>query len=316
MTATEVSGGQAIEDMQTGAPSPDIKQMRLRYAGVCFRCGERLPQGTEAFYDKRLKKVSCLECPSAAGSAEPPFTEVTTPPESHVSSVPPPPPAPPAPPLTPEPIERGRAGLGAQREYERRKARDEARTRQKWGRFGGIAVALSQEKQSTTAWAVGAEGERRIGARLEKVAAELGGLVLHGRKIPRSRANIDHILIVPSGVWVIDAKKYKGKVEIRRSGGFLTPLVEKLTVRGRDCTSLVEQSLRQVDLVRAAAPGVPVTGVLCFEGAEWPLGGHLRTRGVQILWPRRIRRVAAGRKDASIDVEVIGAQLAAHFRAN
>lgn len=142
---------------------------------------------------------------------------------------------------------------------------------------------LSQEKQSTTAWSVGAEGERRIGARLDALADQLGGLVLHDRKIPCSRTNIDHILILPHGLWVIDAKNYRGKVEIRRSGGVLTPRVEKLTVCGWDCTSLVDQSLRQVELVREAMPGVPVTGVLCFYGAEWPVGGHPRNRGVEVL---------------------------------
>nr|WP_218222191.1 nuclease-related domain-containing protein [Nesterenkonia sp. Act20] len=261
--------------------------MRLRYAGRCHLCGTDLPPRTEALYFPLLKKVACLDCPETV--------------ETDAA--------------VPAPLGRGRAGLGAQREYERRRARDEARTREKWGRFGGIAVALSQEKQSTTAWAIGAEGERRIGARLDRVAEELGGLVLHDRKIPGSRANIDHILIVPSGVWVIDAKRYKGKVEVRRSGGFLTPLVEKLIVRGRDCTSLVEQSLRQVNLVREQVPAVPVTGMLCFHGAEWPLGGHLRIRGVQILWPRRVRRVVRTRSAASLDVEAIAERLAGHFRA-
>ncbi|MBE1515700.1 nuclease-related domain-containing protein [Nesterenkonia halotolerans] len=300
--------------MHGGTGFSGVKRMRLRYAGVCHLCGRQLPQRVEALYDKGLKKVRCLDCASGQQWEEPLTAEGAPSPASR--ALPPPPQTATEPPSPePSPIERGRAGLGAQREYERRKARDEARTRQKWGRFGGIAVALSQEKQSTTAWALGAEGERRIGARLDRVAWELGGLVLHDRKIPGSRANIDHILVVPSGVWVIDAKKYTGKVEIRRNGGFFTPLVEKLTVRGRDCTSLVEQSLRQVELVREVAPTVPVTGVLCFEGAEWPLGGHLRTRGIQVLWPRRIKRVAGARTGAFIDVNVIGAQLATHFRA-
>ncbi|MCH8563802.1 NERD domain-containing protein [Nesterenkonia sp. YGD6] len=211
---------------------------------------------------------------------------------------------------------RGRAGAGAQREYDRRRAKDDARIRQKWGRFGGVAIALSQEKQSTTAWAIGAEGERRVGSRLDRVALELGGLVLHDRKIPGSRANIDHILIVPSGVWVIDTKKYTGRVELRRSGGLLTSRVEKLTVRGRDCTSLVDQVLKQVDLVRGCAPNVPVSGMLCFYRAEWPLGGHPRTRGVHVLWPRRVKQVARAGTGARIDVDSIGAQLADRFAAS
>ena len=36
--------------------------------------------------------------------------------------------------------------------------------------------------------------------------------VLHDRRIPGSKANIDHIAITAAGIWVIDAKRYKGDV--------------------------------------------------------------------------------------------------------
>jgi hypothetical protein len=38
--------------------------------------------------------------------------------------------------------------------------------------------------------------------------------VLHDRRIPGSRANIDHIAIAATGVWVIDSKRYKRKLQI------------------------------------------------------------------------------------------------------
>jgi len=38
------------------------------------------------------------------------------------------------------------AGTSARREYDKRKARDEARIRKEWGRFGGVAVALTPER--------------------------------------------------------------------------------------------------------------------------------------------------------------------------
>lgn len=310
------------------ADSPeDLRPLRLRYAGLCAVCAEPLRVGAEALHSRSRRKVFCIPCIDGSREGSP----VKMPMSGEPS--PPPPPTEAAPPLTelrllsedaarpaaepevPTALHRGRAGAGAQREYARRRANDEARIREKWGRFGGIAVALSQEKPSTAAWAIGAEGERRVGARLDRVALELGGLVLHDRKIPGSRANIDHILIVPHGVWVIDSKKYAGRVELRRSGGLLTPRVEKLTVRGRDCTHLVDQVLKQVGLVRGCIPDVPVSGMLCFYRAEWPMGGHPRTRGVHVLWPRRVKQVAGARSRIRIDVEVVGAELAAHFAA-
>jgi len=63
--------------------------------------------------------------------------------------------------------------------------------------------------------------------------------VLHDRRIPGTRANIDHIAIAPSGLWAIDAKHYKGRVEhVDKGGWFLTDW--RLLVGGRDKTGLVE----------------------------------------------------------------------------
>jgi len=131
------------------APSdePD-KRMKLRYAGVCRRCGTGLPTHTEAIYERTTRTVRCVACPTGAVVAEV---------ETEAGS---------GPVDAPE-VAAGVAGSSARREYERRKAQDEERLRQKWGKLGGIAVALSDEKQSTKAWATGAVGEERLGARLD-----------------------------------------------------------------------------------------------------------------------------------------------------
>lgn len=123
----------------------------------------------------------------------------------------------------------GGAGSSDRREYERRKAKDEERLRQKWGKLGGIAVALSEEKQSTKAWATGAVGEEKLGAQLDALVTERFA-VLHDRRIPGSKANIDHIAIATAGIWVIGAKRYKGRPELKIEGGILMPRVERLLV--------------------------------------------------------------------------------------
>lgn len=131
------------------------------------------------------------------------------------------------------------AGSSARREYERRSAKDEARIRAQWGRFGGIAVALTPERQSTTAWATGAVGEERVGARLDGLKSE-AVRVLHDRRIPGSKANVDHLVVTSGGVWVIDAKRYRGRPELRVEGGLIRPRVEKLVINGREKTKLAE----------------------------------------------------------------------------
>ena len=103
--------------------------------------------------------------------------------------------------------------------------------------------------------------------------------VLHDRRIPRTRANIDHIVVCTSGVFVIDAKKYEGRPQLRVEGGILRSRVETLLVGRRNCTKLVDGVLKQVELVTAALqadpdlPEVSMRGRLCFVEADWPLIG-------------------------------------------
>ena len=209
----------------------------------------------------------------------------------------------------------GSAGSSARREYERRKAKDEQRIRDKWGRLGGLAVALSEERQSTTAWQRGAVGEERLGQLLDSIAGD-DVAVLHDRRIPRSRANIDHLAVTTAGVWVIDAKRYKGRPTLRVEGGILRPRVEKLLVGRRDCTKLVDGVLRQVELVSAVVGDVPVTGALCFVDADWPLiGGDFKISGVQVLWPRRLTKRLSEGEAGEVDVAAVHASLGQAFPA-
>lgn len=143
-------------------------------------------------------------------------------------------------------------------------------------RIGGLLLALVDDAPDTKVWAQGAEGERAVA---ETLGTLEHGLVLHDRRLRRadgrlSQANIDHIAVVPSGVWVVDAKTHRGKLEVRRTGGLFSPRVEQLRINGRDQTKLVDGVHGQVDAVRAAlldfAPEVSVSGALCFYGTELP----------------------------------------------
>ncbi len=154
-------------------------------------------------------------------------------------------------------------------------------------------MALRDEPQHITAWGRGAGGERMLGARLDALGAQ-GVLVLHDRGIPRSRANIDHIAISAAGVFVIDAKRYRGRPHLRVEGGLLRPRTERLLVGGRNGTKLLSGVAAQVDRVRAvlAAGGfdrAPVRGVLCFVQADWPLfGGTFTTAGIAVVHPKKL----------------------------
>jgi hypothetical protein len=138
-------------------------------------------------------------------------------------------------------------------------------------------LALFDDPASTRVWAQGARGERAVGQKLDELAGD-DVIALHDRAIPNSRANIDHIAITPSGVWVVDAKTHKGQLEVRRAGGLFSPRVEKLYIGGRDKSTLLAGLQKQVDYVKIAllevdAP-IAVRGALCFVGTELPWFGE------------------------------------------
>ena len=255
------------------AESVADKKMKLRYAGACRVCQTDLAAGVSAVYERQSKTVRCMECLPVHSVDD--LTHVAT---TEMSAVPP-----------VQAPESGEAGLSARREYERRVAKREARVRSKHPRLGGLILAVSDDPQSTTAWNTGALGEERLGKGLTDRASSTVRL-LHDRRIPGTRANIDHIAVTATGVFVIDAKRYVDKrPALRVDGGLFRPRTEKLLVGGRDVTKLVDGVLKQVEVVRAVVGEiVPVRGILCFIESDWPLiGGDFTTRGVDVLWPKK-----------------------------
>jgi hypothetical protein len=145
---------------------------------------------------------------------------------------------------------------------------------------------------------------------LERRTSEHGVALLHDRRLPGSRANIDHLAIGPSGVFVIDAKRYSGRIAVDRRGGLLRERTEHLLVGGRDKTELVDGVLAQADVVRKVLatgrhPTVPVHAVLCFVDGDWPLLGRLEVRGVPVLPPRQTAKLC--RAEGPLDSEAVKA---------
>jgi hypothetical protein len=247
-----------------------------------------LPAKTAAIYERQTKTVRCLTH-EVHGPSSPISSEADQPPIRQADAV-----------------DVGVPGASARREFDRRRARREERIRAAHPKIGGLFHALTDDPQSTRAWDFGAVGEERLGRRLNELAAETLR-VLHDRRIPGIRANIDHLAVTPSGVYVVDAKKYRGPPHLKVEGGFLRPRVEKLLVGTRVCTRHVDGVIKQLTVVRDHNPDqIPVHGVLCFVEADWPLvGGSFTTRTVQALWPKRLysKLTAPG----PIDVETIAA---------
>ena len=192
-------------------------------------------------------------------------------------------------------IDRGIAGGSALGEYQRRHANRGQRIRQRWGPLAGLVLALSEDPQSTRAWQRGSTGESKLAQSLAKLDRD-DVIVLHDRRVPGSRANIDHVVVCPSGVFVVDAKLYAGEVHVKDVGGLFSGRDPRLFVGRRDCTDLVVGMAWQVAATNTALGGaeIPVSPVLCFIDAEWPLfGGPREFMGVLIDGERSLKRRVA-----------------------
>jgi Nuclease-related domain len=132
--------------------------------------------------------------------------------------------------------------------------------------------------------------------------------------MPGGRGNIDHLAIAPVGVFVIDAKDWKGKVSVA------SPLFgkSKLSIAGRECTKLIDGLDRQVAAVRAALASptqdMPVQGVLCFTQADLPLFGTTKMRSHLLLYRKALaKRLNASGPFSAAQIDATARALAAAF---
>lgn len=279
------------------------RPIRIRWPGTCATCGTEVPARSHAWWDHEAKALTCLTCrpdPEAADGATPVTEPVAAPVAPLVAEPVADPVVEPVVGLAPEqvpervkPVDRGVPGRSARAEGERRSAKREERIRAKHPRIGGLVLAVTDDPTSTKVWAQGAVGEERIGAFLEQARPQ-GIEVLHDRRVPGSRANIDHLVVAPSGIWVVDPKRYlSGRLERRDVGGWRRTDL-RLFVGNRDKTKLVDAMNRQVQLVRgvlARSPhaDVAVHGVLCFVDTE--IGFFTKPftiDGVLVTWRKRL----------------------------
>jgi hypothetical protein len=170
----------------------------------------------------------------------------------------------------------------------------------------GLAVAAAgwglrfRLSAHAVAWRRGAAGERRT-ARLLDLLERRGWAVLHDLAVPGSRANIDHLVIGPGGVFVIDSKHYRGRLRLDSSGrlchgGYpLAPTLEVVSFEadqaavvlpdpGLAVRPIVAVHGAQVPWGKVVASGVPVVSVRCLPSMLRALPA--------VLGPERVAELA------------------------
>lgn len=171
---------------------------------------------------------------------------------------------------------------------------------------------------TTKVWQQGAIGEAKVGAMLDELVGS-NVAVLHDRRLPGRRANIDHLVVTEACVWVIDTKRYVGKrPEQYSEGGFLGFVAKTgLKVGGRSRDALVDGVRNQMLCVGDALDSaVPLRGALCFVDADWPLvGGDFTIGDVYVVWPKLLRRAIDKSRGGDLDVLQVSKTLESKFRS-
>jgi hypothetical protein len=136
------------------------------------------------------------------------------------------------------------------------------------------------------AWRRGAAGERRT-ARLLGPLQGQGWVVLHDLAVDESRANIDHLVIGPGGVFVIDSKQYRGRLQLDPSGRLwhgrypLAPSLQAVSFEADQAAQVLPD------------PGVVVLPVVAVHGAQIPWG-KVVIEGVPVVAARRLPSMLRG----------------------
>jgi hypothetical protein len=136
------------------------------------------------------------------------------------------------------------------------------------------------------AWRQGAAGERRT-ARLLAPLERHGWAILHDLAVPGSTANLDHLVIGPGGVFVIDSKQYRGRLQLDFSGRLWHgrhPLAPRLGAVSWEADQAA-QALPD--------PGVAVVPIVVVHGAQVPWG-KVVTDGVPVVAARRLPSMLLG----------------------
>jgi hypothetical protein len=163
----------------------------------------------------------------------------------------------------------------------------------------GLAVAALvgwrlrfRPTEQARAWQRGAHGERRTARLLNRLTRD-GYVVLHDLAVPDSPANVDHLVIGPSGVFVIDSKQWTGSIHQGADG---------LAWHNHYPLDRTLETIRWEAQQVSRTLGSRAAALLCVHGAHVH-GGGLHAQGVAIM-PAHLLRSALGNDRVLSDADV------------
>jgi hypothetical protein len=158
----------------------------------------------------------------------------------------------------------------------------------------GWRLRFHPSEQART-WQRGAQGERHTARLLRRLHRD-GYVVFHDLAVPGFDANVDHLVIGPSGVFVLDSKQWTGSVH-QSADGLVWHNHYRLD-RTLETVRWEAETVGRLLGTRAAA-------LLCVHGAHVQ-GGGLDAQGVAIMPAGRLRdALGHDRVLSDADVELL-----------
>jgi Nuclease-related domain len=125
-----------------------------------------------------------------------------------------------------------------------------------------LRFRVSQDARN---WQRGARGERRTARQLDRLTRH-GWVIFHDLAVPDSRANADHLVIGPAGVFLVDSKNWRGHLAFAPDGTLWHgsyPLTATLATIGFEAQAIAGA---------LAVPGLAVEPLLVVHGSTIPWG--------------------------------------------
>ncbi|WP_245740907.1 nuclease-related domain-containing protein [Nonomuraea maritima] len=171
------------------------------------------------------------------------------------------------------------------------------------GVFAAIAEAIyrSRSNSSVPAWRRASVAERRTEAQLRSLERN-GYRTLHARAIPGSEAQIDHLVVGPTGVYAVDSEKWDRRLPVRVQMGkklYHGPfdMKTRLTEAMWEATQASELISKAFGREISVVPSLAIYG----PAVPWKI---MTIRGVDVYQGDRARKWITKRERALTDSEI------------
>jgi hypothetical protein len=158
----------------------------------------------------------------------------------------------------------------------------------------GWRLRFRPSEQAGT-WRRGAHGERHTARLLDRLTRD-GYVVFHDLAVPGSLANVDHLVIGPTGLFVIDSKQWIGSVHQGADG---------LAWHNHYPLERTLETVRWEAQIIGRLLGTHTVALVCVHGAHIQ-GGGLHAQGVAIVPASQLRSaLGSDRVLSDADMELL-----------